>query len=315
MPSLRQPKPSSLGGPNQRDSQRRLDNPKPLDTASLDTLKSIQWLLTDVDDTLTWDGTLPPETLDALTQLKAVGVHVVAVTGACAGWCDQIAKLWPIHGVIGENGAFYMQKNTTGFHTQSALPLSAMKQQQTRLLKQLQTLLDEYPDIQFADDQAFRYCDVAINIGQDRTPVDTTICQRLLERIRTLVIDGQRVKATQSSIHINVWLGEHSKRVSSEAYLIDNQIGTSSAQGLEDTPDTDLVLSLNQVTYIGDSLNDESMFAWLPTTFGVNNISRWLPQLKNKPNYITKDNGGYGFAELAKMIVNAKHIDRCTRHD
>ncbi|MFA0086006.1 HAD-IIB family hydrolase [Vibrio sp. 10N.261.51.F12] len=319
MPSSRQPNPSFLGGPNQRDSQRRLDNPKPLDSVSLDTLKNIQWLLTDVDDTLTWEGTLPPETLHALTQLKAVGVHVVAVTGACAGWCDQIAKLWPIHGVIGENGAFYMQKNTTGFHTQSALPLSTMKRQQTRLLEQLQTLLDEYPDIQFADDQTFRYCDVAINIGQDRAPVDATICQRLLEHIRTLMIDGQQVKATQSSIHINVWLGEHSKRVSSETYLIDNQIsnhiGTSSVQGLEDTPNRDLALSLDQVTYIGDSLNDESMFAWLPTTFGVNNISRWLPQLSDKPSYITKDNGGYGFAELANRIVDAKRIDRCTGHD
>ncbi|MFP3416087.1 HAD hydrolase family protein, partial [Bacillus sp. SIMBA_074] len=74
-------------------------------------------MLTDVDDTLTWQGRLPPEALIALAELERAGVKVVAVTGACAGWCDQMAKMWPLHGVIGENGAFWMRKDTTGFNT------------------------------------------------------------------------------------------------------------------------------------------------------------------------------------------------------
>ncbi|GAL34996.1 haloacid dehalogenase-like hydrolase [Vibrio maritimus] len=93
--------------------------PKSLAALSHAQAKEIQWLLTDVDDTLTWQGQLPSETLDALSRLQKAGIKVVAVTGACAGWCDQIAKLWPLHGVIGENGAFWMQKNPSGFHTQS----------------------------------------------------------------------------------------------------------------------------------------------------------------------------------------------------
>ncbi|MCW8344848.1 HAD-IIB family hydrolase [Vibrio sp. ZSDZ65] len=269
-----------------------LKSPQPLTEAPTEALKRIQWLLTDVDDTLTWQGTLPAQTLEALTQLKEVGVHVIAVTGACAGWCDQIAKLWPVHSVIGENGAFSMQKNRQGFHIESTLPMATMKHQQAQLLEALKELLRDYPDIDFANDQAFRYCDVAINIGQDRDAVDRDTCQELLARIRQLSIEGHKVKATQSSIHINVWIGEHSKQVTSEQLLL-QQLSQES-------------LPLEHITYIGDSLNDESMFAWLPMTFGVNNITRWLPQLRAKPSYITVNNGGYGFAELATLIVQAK---------
>ena len=72
--------------------------------------KKIDWVLTDVDDTLTWQGQLPPETLIALSKLRDSGKKVVAVTGACAGWCDHIAQLWPVDAVLGENGAFIMEK-------------------------------------------------------------------------------------------------------------------------------------------------------------------------------------------------------------
>ena len=31
------------------------------------------------------------------------------VTGRPAGWCDHIARMWPVDAVVGENGAFYMR--------------------------------------------------------------------------------------------------------------------------------------------------------------------------------------------------------------
>ena len=279
---------------NTLTAQRLSAMPKPLEEVPLKVLQDIQWLLTDVDDTLTWQGKLPAQTLDALTQLQSIGVHVIAVTGACAGWCDQIAKLWPVHSVIGENGAFYMRKDHDGFHIQSALPLATMKRQQALLIEALNTLLNHYPDVELANDQAFRYCDVAINIGQDRDTVDNDTCQELLARIHQLSIEGHKVKATQSSIHINVWIGDHSKRIASEQLL-------KQQSSLEWLP-------LESITYIGDSLNDESMFAWLPVTFGVNNITRWLPTLSARPSYVTMENGGYGFAELAARIIDAKRL-------
>ena len=70
----------------------------------------MQWILTYVDDTLTWHGQLPPETLIALSKLRQAGLKVVAVTGVCADWCDHIAQLWHVDAVIGENDAFIMEK-------------------------------------------------------------------------------------------------------------------------------------------------------------------------------------------------------------
>ncbi|GLS90966.1 haloacid dehalogenase [Psychromonas marina] len=270
--------------------------PKPLTAISSTQAKSIKWLFTDVDDTLTWEGSLPLESMIALNKLSAAGVRVVPVTGACAGWCDQIAKLWPVHGVIGENGAFWMQKNSDGFSTQATIALDTMKLQQEKLIEQLNILLLEYPDIGFANDQPFRYCDVAINLSQDREPISDNICRDLIAKITKLTVDGHPVNATESSIHLNVWVGSHSKRLTTEAYLLHDALVNK----------IDAPINLNEIAYIGDSLNDESMFAWLPMTFGVRNIEPILSRFKAKPAYITNKNGGYGFAELAEVIVEAK---------
>jgi HAD superfamily hydrolase (TIGR01484 family) len=265
--------------------------PKSLAEMSATQASAIKWLLTDVDDTLTWQGKLPPESLIALDKLTAAGVNVVAITGASAGWCDQIARLWPVHGVLGENGAFWMQKNANGFISRETSPIDSMKSRQMALIKHLRVLLEDYPCIGFAYDQSFRYCDVAINLSQDRQPVEQKICDELLIKVRQLTVDGQSVNATLSSIHLNVWIGDHNKRLSAEQYLFAHDVDT---------------MNLNEIAYIGDSLNDEAMFAWLPLTVGVKNIEPLLPRFDAKPAYITSKSGGYGFAELADFILRAK---------
>lgn len=263
-----------------------------LDKVDVHQLKKLKWLLTDVDDTLTWEGKLPPETLQALSKLEAVGVNVIAVTGACAGWCDQMAKLWPLHGVIGENGAFWMRKDQQGFTTHYIRNAEMMKREQQTLSHAIESLLLDYPDVSLSLDQPFRFCDVAVNIAQDRVPLSSDVTKNILEKIKHLDIEGQKVHATQSSIHINAWVGNHSKQQTSEAYLT------------QFAPDEKL--DLTEISYVGDSLNDEGMFAWLPLTFGVNNIRSLLPKLNHHPQFITTENGGYGFAELAEKIVKAK---------
>ena len=90
--------------------------------------KSIDWVLTDVDDTLTWQGQLPPETLVALKALRDAGKKVVAVTGACAGWCDHIAQLWPVDAVLGENGAFIMEKQNGYLTLRSQIAFARRRQ-------------------------------------------------------------------------------------------------------------------------------------------------------------------------------------------
>ena len=65
-------------------------------------------LLSDIDDTLTTEGRLTAAAYGALDALHRAGLRVIPVTGRPAGWCDHFARMWPVQGVIGENGAFYM---------------------------------------------------------------------------------------------------------------------------------------------------------------------------------------------------------------
>ena len=69
----------------------------------------VRAVLTDIDDTLTSDGRLPAVAYAALEKLRDAGLLVVPVTGRPAGWCDLIARQWPVDAVVGENGAFYFR--------------------------------------------------------------------------------------------------------------------------------------------------------------------------------------------------------------
>src|SRR5438094_1186117 len=70
---------------------------------------AIRFVLLDIDDTLTTDGRLTAAAYAALEDLSRHGLRVIPVTGRPAGWCDLIARFWPIDAVIGENGAFYFR--------------------------------------------------------------------------------------------------------------------------------------------------------------------------------------------------------------
>ncbi len=250
--------------------------------------KSVKYVLTDVDDTLTWHGKLPPETLLALDKLQQHNIQVIAVTGACAGWCDHIAQLWPVNAVLGENGAFIMEKGASGLTLKSSIDLAFMRQQQEKLKASVESILEHYPDVDLTLDQAYRLCEVAIDIGQNRTPLASDIVQVIVSQIHEL-----GAHATASSIHINAWYGEHSKKLTSLGYLAEK--GLSQQQ------------ILAQCCYVGDSLNDQQMFETLPLTIGVKNIKNYWQQLQHKPSLVMTQPGGYGFAEFVDQLIALKN--------
>ena len=83
------------------------DNIAPMENISPDLLQNLQGVLFDIDDTFTTHGRIPACSLSALWDLKNAGLKLISVTGRPAGWCDHIARMWPVDGVVGENGAFY----------------------------------------------------------------------------------------------------------------------------------------------------------------------------------------------------------------
>jgi hydroxymethylpyrimidine pyrophosphatase-like HAD family hydrolase len=71
--------------------------------------RQIRFVLCDIDDTLTFQRRLPASAYSALEQMQQAGLFVIPVTGRAAGWCDHIARMWPVDAVVGENGAFYFR--------------------------------------------------------------------------------------------------------------------------------------------------------------------------------------------------------------
>ncbi|WP_435247254.1 HAD family hydrolase [Vibrio sp. nBUS_14] len=249
--------------------------------------KSIDWVLTDVDDTLTWQGQLPPETLVALKALRDAGKKVVAVTGACAGWCDHIAQLWPVDVVLGENGAFIMEKKNGYLTLRSDIPLPEISANQSKLKEQVLAILSDYPELSLTLDQSYRLCEVAIDIGQNRLKVDDAIIEEIVSKIHAL-----GAHATASSIHINAWYGEHSKRATSTAFL--KEKGLSYEEMIQ------------HACYVGDSMNDQFMFEALPFSVGVANIEHYWTKLSHHPVVVMQKPGGYGFAEFTDKLLALK---------
>src|SRR5204862_1885431 len=86
---------------------RRRMTPLPLASMPEGVRRGVRYVLTDIDDTLTTAGKLTAAAYASLQRLHEAGRIVVPVTGRPAGWCDHIARMWPVDGVVGENGAFY----------------------------------------------------------------------------------------------------------------------------------------------------------------------------------------------------------------
>src|SRR5947208_2219606 len=82
---------------------------RPLVQFPLEARRGIRAVLTDIDDTITTHGKLPAAAYTALERLRLAGFLVIPVTGRPGGWCDHIARMWPVDAVVGENGAFWFR--------------------------------------------------------------------------------------------------------------------------------------------------------------------------------------------------------------
>jgi HAD superfamily hydrolase (TIGR01484 family) len=249
-------------------------------------LSSVRYVFTDVDDTLTTRGKLLPETLAALYRLKEKGYIVVPVTGACAGWCDQIVRLWPVDAVIGENGAFLMQ-------LVEGQPLridfwgdkNIMAARQLELRGIVQSLLANTTGLTLSKDHNYRLCDVAIDYRQDNKTDSLLSAQEVVN-----AITKHGAHARFSSIHINAWFGDFNKLSMTQRVL----------KNIFKLPYSKI---LEQVAFIGDAPNDEPMFEFFEHTFGVGNIRHHLPQMTYHPNTILSKEGGLGFVEFSELLL------------
>ncbi len=259
---------------------------KPL--AELPGAERLRGLLFDIDDTLTTEGRLTGEAYGALERLRQAGRLAIAVTGRPAGWCDHIARMWPVDAVVGENGAFYFQyeggRLRKRFHDADA----ARAENRSRLEAIAQRILAAVPGCALASDQAYRETDLAIDFCEDVAPLPLDAA----ERIAALMRDAG-LTARISSIHVNGWFGGYDKLAMTRV-LFAERFGT------------DLDAANAQYAYAGDSPNDAPMFAFFENSIGVANVARFAGRLTAAPKYVTRGEAGAGFAELVSRLLGAR---------
>jgi HAD superfamily hydrolase (TIGR01484 family) len=236
-----------------------------------------------MDETLTYQGRLAAETYSALERLQAAGVKVIPVTAAPAGWCDQMARMWPVDGVIGENGGFFFRRRNDGhgverffwhgdLHTE-------MGQRLERIGEEVRGVL---PAAVYADDQPFRLMSLAF-----KRPKTLDTQEIILSALR-----NAGAEATVNNLWVLGWLGKYDKLAMARRVLLD-------IYGLDTAADNAAVL------YTGDSINDAPMFEFFQNTVGVSTIAESLDHISTPPRWLTRGPGGVGFVETANVVIAA----------
>ena len=102
-------------------------------------------ILFDVDDTVTWEGKLVPEALQAMQAGQAAGLRMVPVTGRPGGWVDHIARMWPVDGVVGENGGLWFWMDGGKMHRRFVQSPTERSDNQLRLQAVEAAVLEAVP--------------------------------------------------------------------------------------------------------------------------------------------------------------------------
>ena len=247
----------------------------------------IRGLFFDIDDTLTTEGRLTAQAYSALERWKAAGKIAVPITGRPAGWCDHIARMWPVDAVIGENGAFYFYYDPAGRKLQKHF----LYDEPTRMANRARMaavrdhILASVPGCALASDQLYREADLAIDFCEDVPALGLAGAERIAALMREA---GMTAKI--SSIHVNGWFGDYDKLGMTRTFARERL-------GIELDP------SGEGFAFAGDSPNDAPMFGFFRNSVGVANVRRYEALLAAKPAFITRGEAGTGFAELVTRLL------------
>jgi HAD superfamily hydrolase (TIGR01484 family) len=248
--------------------------------------KGIVGVLTDVDDTLTYEGCLNATTYSALWDLKAAGFKIIPVTGRSTGWAHLMLTQWPVDAVVAESGGTYLTKDANGaIKVHFYEPDTQYKR--AALLEHCIQILPRFSPLTLAVDNDYRCADIAIDFNEQikLLPEQKNIVNELITELEAL---GYSARA--SSIHINVWQGDFDKAPGTMRLLNEHFAGSANP---------------SHWVFIGDAPNDQTMFVQFANSVGVANISPHLKWgiLDFPPKYITQLSHGAGFAELVRHLI------------
>ncbi len=271
--------------------------------------RTVVGVFTDIDDTLTTQGAITADALQALADLKAAGLFVIPITGRPIGWCEPFmagshGTAWPVDAMVAENGAVAFVHGAAGTNTiQKGLqPASNLREQLSKLYQEdaetrtanqarMQAIaaqvMAEVPGVQLSRDSAGRETDLAFDYAEFTRLSPDTVQQVLA------VLQRAGMQTTVSSIHIHGCFGNFNKWQGA-CWIVRELLGR------------DLPAELDRWVFVGDSGNDQAMFEHFTHSVGVANIAHFAPQLKHLPRYVAQAERGAGFAEVAQAILRAR---------
>ena len=250
--------------------------------------RGLAGVFSDIDDTLTTEGAITADALEALARLRAAGLHVIPITGRPVGWSEPFALSWPVDAIVAENGAVALVRDGNGrlrkLYQQDAATRDANFARMQQVLARVER---EIPGARRAQDSAGRETDIAVDHSEF-----TQLPQERIDQVVALM-RSEGMTATVSSIHVNGWYGAHNKREGARWIV-------------RELLHADLDAQLDRWAYVGDSTNDVLMFEHFRHSIGVANIRRFLDQLAHWPTYLTDGERGTGFAEFAAAVLAAR---------
>jgi HAD superfamily hydrolase (TIGR01484 family) len=260
----------------------------PLSEWPLAARRGLVGVFTDIDDTLTTEGAISADALAALADLRAAGLHRVAITGRPVGWSEPFANVWPVDAIVAENGAVaLLPLPGGGLEKRYQQDAPTRERNFARMQGVLERIEREIPGARRATDSAGRECDIAIDHSEFTRLDDAQIAAVVA------LLESEGMHATISSIHVNGWYGGHNK-LEGARWIVRELWG----RRLDD--------EIPRWAYVGDSTNDALMFEHFDNSIGVANVRRFEAALSHLPRYVASRERGAGFAEAAAAVLRAR---------
>ena len=245
--------------------------------------KNIEYVISDVDDTITKNGKLYPLVLDAMYRLKMSGRTIVLVTGGSTGWGDAYIRQWPVDAVICESGAVMLCHDRNGGITSIINPVI----KKDEVMEKRRALIERTAPYPFSSDQCARVFDIAY----DKAMMTDG-------EIRTLknILSAHGANSAESSIHINAWFGTYNKK-SALKFFMEKCLSIKEGEYLKKS------------IYLGDSFNDQPLFRYIPVSIGMHTVEERRDGFEYLPLYITTGTSGDGWVEVVNALVEGREDD------
>ena len=181
----------------------------------------------------------------------------------------------PVDAVIAESGAVILAHGKGGNIVYKFNPMIDPLFQ-----KKKESLMKLTAGLQLSTDQYARMYDIAYD--------KKTLSPQEMKTLKGMIAAAGG-RWSESSIHINVSFGSFNKRSSLIFFLdalYDIKVDRIKEYGV----------------YLGDSLNDEDLFGFMPLSIGMHSVEDNREAFTRLPKYITSGYGGDGFSEFVKSL-------------